>query len=218
MTDDRDTIVSEVMADTKRTDKQTALEGYFEDALIEMSQAKTEDGEPILLQDLKEDESYSIVSGDYFKALPTDFVYMYSRPELRYDTDKGRLLIKKDREWMDWNYPNRANNTTNKSKPSYFSLEAGRFDFAPMSDNSYTIIFPHTKLHPVAANNITTILYGDRFKTVIKDLLKSKLWDLLEDFDKRDFHFNRGMTKLRAAAIIDKRNASDILITNYSDL
>ena len=216
----RNAIITEVMTETKRTDKQTYLETVFPDVLYEMSTAITEDGEPIPLQDLKasdSDSTLSIVSGNYFVALPTGFIFQFAEPELYYDTNKGRLLIKKSLEWMNYHYPNRANNTSNKSKPVYYCLEKNRFDFAPMSDGTYSIIFPFTKLHPTVDDNSDTILFKDHFKPVIKDWLKAKLWELLDDDDKKDYHLGRGLNLLRSLSIVGKRNSEAALITEYND-
>uniref|UniRef100_A0A6H1ZB99 Uncharacterized protein n=1 Tax=viral metagenome TaxID=1070528 RepID=A0A6H1ZB99_9ZZZZ len=213
----RDAIITEVMNETKRTDKQTRLEAIFPDILYRMSRAVTQDGEPIPLQDLKTDGSLSIVDGNYFVALPSDFVFQYGEPELLYDTDKGRILTKKSLEWMNYVYPNRANNTSNKSKPIYYCLEKNRFDFAPMSDASYTITFPYTKIHGTVDDNTDTILFRDTFKDVIKDWLKAQLFDELDDWDKRDGYLMSGLNTLMSLAKVDKRNAEAVLITDFND-
>lgn len=213
----RDSIIAKVLADTKRTDKQTYLEGRFTDVLHTMSRAVTEDAEPIPLQDLKTIGTIAITTSSYYKALPTGFIFQYGEPELLYDTDKGRQLIKKSLDWMNWNYSNRANNTSNKAKPIYYCLENNRFDFAPMSDAAYTVNFPHTLLHPTVDDNGDTILFRDQFEVVIKDLLKAELFELLEDFDKVSLYTNRAMNNLRSLAKLDKRNSGTVLITNVND-
>jgi hypothetical protein len=205
------------MTETKRTDKQSYLETVFPDVLYAMSRAMTEDGEPIPLQDLKTDGSLSIVDTDYFVALPSDFVFQYGEPELLYDTDKGRTLIKKSLEWMNWHYPNRANNSSSKSKPSYYCLEKNQFDFAPMSDASYTITFPYTKLHAAVSSNSVAIAFRDHFKDVIKHLLKAKLWHVLDDEDKEAKEELKGISLLRSLAILDKRNSNVETITECND-
>ena len=213
----RDAIITKVMADTKRTDKQTYLESRFTDVLHIMSRAVTEDGEPIPLQDLKTTGSLSITTSSYYVALPTGFIFQYGEPELLYDTDKGRQLIKKSLDWLNWNYPNRANNSSNKAKPIYYCLENNQFDFAPMSDAAYSVNFPYTKLHPTVDDNADTILFRDQFEVVIKDLLKAELFELLEDFDKVSLFTNRAMNNLRSLAKIDKRNSNAEIITQCND-
>lgn len=214
----RDGIITEVMAETKRTDKEDYFNDVFPDVIHDMSTAMTEDGDPIPLQDLKKPGgTLTVADGDIYKDLPSDFVFLYGSPELLYDSDKGWILIKKSREWMDYNYPNRANNTTNKSKPLYFSLEDNRFDFAPMSDASYTIKFPYTILHATVDSNSVAIDFKDYFKPVIKDWLKSKLWELFSDDEKRDYYLLKGLNKLKSLAIIGKRNSSEGLVTEYQD-
>lgn len=214
----RDAIITEVTTETKRTDKQTFLEDVFPDVLYDMSTAVTEDGEPIPLQDLKKPGgTLTIADEEYQVALPSDFVFLYSTPELLYDTDKGRQLIKVSKDWLDWNYPNRAVNTSNKSKPIYYSLEDNRFDFGPMSDGTYTINFPYTILHTAVTSNSIAIDFRDYFKPVIKDLLKSKLFELFDDLEKRDYHYARGISRLRSLAIVDKRNSNVGLVTEYND-
>ncbi|KKM05278.1 hypothetical protein LCGC14_1755690 [marine sediment metagenome] len=214
----RDAIITEVMTETKRTDKQTYLENVFSDVMHDMSTAMTEDGDPIPLQDLKKPGgTLTLADGDYYKDLPSDFVFLYGVPELLYDTDKGRQLIKKSIEWLDFNYPNRANNTSNKTKPRFFSLENNRFDFAPMSDAVYTVNFPYTVLHETVDSNSVAISFKDYFKPVIKDWLKAKLWELFKDNDERDFYLLKGLNKLKSLAVIGKRNSSEGLITEYND-
>lgn len=213
----RDAIITKVMAETKRTDKQTYLETVFPDVIARMSRAVTQDGEPIPLQDLKTDGSLSTADGGYYISLPSDFVFQYAEPELLYDTDKGRMLIKKSLDWMNRNYPNRANNTSNKSKPQYYCLEKNRFDYAPMADAVYTITFPYTKLHATVSSNSVAILFRDTFEDVIKDWLKEKLWELLSDDDKKEYYNSRGLSRLIALANLDKRNAGTVLLTDYND-
>ena len=214
----RDGIITEVMAETKRTDKQSFLEDVFPDVIDDMCTATTEDGEPLPLQDLKATAELAITDGDYYVALPSDFVYKFGEPELLYNTDKGRILKERSLEWMNTKYPNRANNTSNKSKPFFYCMENNRLDFAPMSDGSYTINFPYTKLHPTVSDNSVTILFKDFFKPVIKDWLKSRLWELLDDEDKRDFHYSRGLSKLRSLSLQGKRNSEAAVITECNDL
>ena len=48
----RDVLITAVMAETKRTDKETYLQTVFPNVLYRMSRAVTEDNEPIPLQDL----------------------------------------------------------------------------------------------------------------------------------------------------------------------
>ena len=134
-----------------------------------------------------------------------------------YDTDKGRILLKRSLNWLNYNYPNRATNTSNKSKPSYYCLEKNQFDFASMSDASYTITFPYTKMHAAVTSNAIAIDFRETFRDVIKDLLKAELFELLEDWDKVSLYTNRGMLNLRILALIDKRNAQTILITQCND-
>ena len=214
----RDPIIVKVMAETKRTDKQTALETSFPDVLRDMSRARTEDGESIPLQDLKKDGSLTINDGEYFVALPDDFIFQYAEPELLYDTDKGRILLKRSINQLNYLYPNRANDTTQKARPSYYSLEKNRFDFASKSDATYSIKLPYTCLHPIVSTNAIAILFGDRFESVIKDLLKAKLFEILDDFDKMEHYESRGIGKLRSLAITDKRNSDAVTITEYNDV
>ena len=216
----RDEIITEVVNETKRTDKTTRLGLIFPDILYKMSRAITEDSEPIPLQDLKAsdtDSTLSITDGDYYVSLPTGFIFQFAEPELYYDTDKGRILEKKSLAWMNYNYPNRANNSSNKSKPLFYCLEKNRFDFAPMSDGSYSIIFPFTKLHPAVTSNAVAILFRDHFKDVIKDLLKSQMFEELDDLEKAGNYATRGIGTLRTLAVLDRKNSGAELITNYND-
>jgi len=213
----RDAIITKVMAETKRSDKQSYLETIFPDIISRMSRAITPDGEPIPLQDLKTDGTLATADGGYYASLPGDFVFQYAEPELLYDTDKGRILIKKSLEWMNYNYPNRATNTSNKSKPIYYCLEKNRFDYAPMSDAVYSITFPYTKLHATVSSNSVTILFRDTFEDVIKDFLKAQMFEDLDDLDKMGFYSGRGLVNLIALANLDKRNADTVLITDVTD-
>lgn len=214
----RDGIITEVETETKRSDKTTFFQDIFPDVITDMSTARTEDGEPIPLQDLKKPSgTLTIADGDYYADLPDDFVFLYGTPELLYDSDKGRLLQKKSLEWMNLNYPNRATNTSSKGKPYYFCMEHNRFDFAPMSDDDYTINFPYTILHATVSSNSVAIDFKDYFKPVIKDWLKAKLADLFQDDERRDYYLSRGLTKLKSLALIGKRNSSEGCITQYND-
>jgi len=214
----RDAIITELETETKRTDKTTYFQDIFPDVIEEMCSAHTQDGEPIPLNGLKTDGTLTISDEDYYSDLPSDFIFQYGEPELLYDTDKGWLMIKKSLEWMNLNFPNRANNTSSKAKPQYYCLEKNRFDFAPMSDDDYTITLPYTKRHATVSSNSVTILFRDDFKPVIKDLCKAKLFgDLFQDNERGNFYYARGLNKLRSLAITDKRNAESVLVTSVND-
>lgn len=220
----RDTPIDAVMEETKRADKESFLQTKFSEVMKFMSSAVTEDGEPIPLEDLKadpDDEIFEIKEGDYYFDFPSNFVFAWGIPEFRYSSTDARQMTKKDRAWMDLYYPNRPNDTTNKNRPSFYSLDNKRFDFAPMSDGDYTIVFPHTILHPAVTADSgagSTILFGDKYLECIKDFLKAKLFELLDDPDKMSFHFGRGLAFLKAQAIVERRNSRQPLVARYNDI
>jgi len=211
-------IVNEVISKTKRDDKETRIKELINVVLKKMSGAiNPQTGEPMPFSYLKTEQEYSISSGDYYKSLPSDFVFLYGVPEFRYDTDKGYPMEKKSYDELREIYPNLPNDT-DTGKPYYFAIDGGKFYFAPKSDDSYTIILPYTKIHSDISSDSDTILFPDTFKECIAEGVAYLLFKDLDMFERADLHKREWLEQLIALWLVDRRNERSILITEYNDL
>ena len=214
----RSDIITEVETKTKRTDKSTRIGELLNTVLKMMSSAiDPVDGTPMPFSYLKTEQEYSISSGDYYKSLPSDFVFLYGTPEFRYNTDKGYPMEKKSYNELRAIYPNLANDT-DTGRPYHFAIDGGTFYFGPKSDDSYTIVFPYTKLHPSVSSDSDTILFPDNFKDCIAEGIASLLFKDLDMFERAEYHKGEWLKQLIALWKIDRRNENSVLITDYNDI
>ena len=214
----RSDIITEVETKTKRTDKSTRIGELINTILYKMSTAVDPNtGTPLPFSYLKTENEYSISSGDYYKALPSDYIFLYGRPEFRYDTDKGYLFVKKSYDELRNLYPNLPN-STNTGKPDYFSIDYGRLFFAAKSDGSYTIILPYTKLHGEVSSDSDTILFPDSFKDCIAEGVAYLLFKDLSMAERASLHKQEWIEQIFALWILDRRSEKSVVVTEYNDL
>lgn len=208
------TIVAEVMTKSLRTDQESRIESLLNLVLRQMSQSYTEDGEPLPFEDLKKEHTFTLTENDYYEALPSDFVFIYSDPEIQYDTDKGHELIKLSIDDFKAMYPNITNDTSSKARPAHYAIDRGNIYFGPKcDDDTYSVKMLYTFLHDDISGDGDTIYFSDKFLMCIRDGILAELFDELDDFEKSDRYMDRHLSLLRAIAVVEKRNRKAVVIS-----
>lgn len=210
-------ITNEVMSKTKRTDKESRINELVAIVLKNMSIAHDLSGEPLIFDCLKTTHEFSVSENEYYKDLPDDFVFLYARPELRWNTEDGYLLIKKNKNEFEAIFPN-LENDTDTARPTLFMLDAEKITFGAKANGTFTIILPYTFRHAEVTSDNDTIYFPEHFRKCIVDGVIAELWDDLDEDEKAEKYKVRHEYALRALSLQDHRNSSSVVIGKVWDL
>ncbi len=203
-------IVNEVEARIHRDDKTARIKTLINIILKKLSCSMLEDGTPVPLECLKKPDgsnTITIADGDYKKALPSDFIWLYDDPIIQYDTNKAHRMVKKPLYWFTENYPDISVDTSSKSRPYFYMIKNKTLYFAPRSDDSYTIVLPYTFLHPDISDDNSTIYFPDEWLDCIVNGVLWLLRDELGDDAGATKHFNLFTAMARNFYLAEKRQA-----------
>jgi hypothetical protein len=185
----------------KRTDKDTELYEAVTDAIQIMRRRFMFDEAEV---DSNSTDSISVL-GDFKLTQELDMGLLLNIT-LQDGTD-ATVLEKISKAKYDELYPD-VNVTADRGYPEHFCIYAGRIYLGPIPNSvAYTYRLGYSKRAGTIIVSTTGVPFTDLYRDVLADLTLSRLYDMLEDYDKAAAYLNKFEIGFASAVRRERANA-----------
>ncbi len=166
----------------KRTDKDSELYEATTDAIQELRRRYQFDEAQV---DMELTDFVSTL-GDFKLSLETDFGMLLS---MTLEDDDTAIPLKIIPKWkFDKIYPD-INVTADRGYPEHATLYDGQIYIGPIPDSiDYRYRMSYSQQAGTIASSTTTVPFTNVYREILRDLVLSKLWEIMDQFDKAQYY------------------------------